>query len=180
LYKRISFGADKVKKGYKENQLTKIIRLYGAKKFYDNVIVGWANKNGQSPYDIFAQILNEYFLAWEEECNVSFSEPLDDTLTKISGVRYILTAFSDICDILLNEKKPLNKDNFLSIIKLFPKALNMENTKCVFCDDAVDGIDDETRKLAFRGETATVGLAKSDMATLKTYRMEAEEGVVLI
>ena len=180
LYKRIAFGADKVKKGYKENQLTKIIKLYGAKKFYDNIVVGYADKTGANPHNLFAQILNEYFTAWEEECNVSFAEPLDDTLTKISGVRYILASFAEIADILLSEKKQLNKANFLSVIKLFPKALNMENTKCIFCDDTVGGVDDETRKLAFRGETATVALAKGDMANLKTYRMETDEGITLI
>lgn len=171
LHERIMFGSDKIKKGYKENQISKIFRLYGAKKFYDTILLPHAKNDQKTATDKFVQIVNNYISAWEECSNVSFQEPASDTITKISGLRYIFSIFNDMCNKLLSNKEKLTKDNFVTIIKTFPKALELENIKCVFCDDEGDDSSDDMvkRSLSFRGESATVALAKDDFQKVLSY-----------
>lgn len=171
LHGRIMFGSDKIKKGYKENQISKIFRLYGAKKFYDTVLLPIAKSDERVATDKFVQIANNYISAWEECSNVSFQDPASDTITKISGIRYLFCIFNDICNRLLHNKEKLTKDNFIKIIKTFPKALDLENIKCVFCDDEGGDSSDEMvkRSLSFRGESATVALAKDDLQKVLSY-----------
>lgn len=171
LFERIMFGSDKVKKGYKENQISKIFRLYGAKKFYDTVILPLARNDQKTATEKFVQIVNNYISAWEECSNVSFQEPASDTITKISGLRYLFSIFNDMCNKLLSNKEKLTKENFVEIIKIFPKALGLENIKCVFCDDEGDDSSDDMvkRSLSFRGESATVALAKDDFQKILSY-----------
>lgn len=163
LHNRIVFGADKIKKGYKETQLSKIFKLYGAKKFYDNKVIP-SYSDEREARDSFIKIINNYLSAWEELSNVSFQQPGSDTITKISGIRYLMYVFPEICERLINDKERLTKENFIGIISKYDEALGLENIKCVFCDDK--GLDNEEmveRGLAFRGEGATIALAKSDI-----------------
>ena len=175
LYQRIMFGSDKIKKGYKENQLSKIFKLYGVKKFYDTVILPRANSDASVATSKFVQVVNNYISAWEECSNVSFREPASDTITKISGIRYIFCIFSDLCNKILNNKEKLTKENFVKLLKTFPKALELENIKCVFCDDEGSESSDEMvkRGLSFRGESATVALAKDDLQRVLSFDDEA-------
>lgn len=175
LHGRIMFGSDKIKKGYKENQLSKIFKLYGVKKFYDTTLLPRAKENTSIATQNFVIIVNNYISAWEECSNVSFQDPASDTITKISGIRYIFCIFNDICNKILNSKEKLTKDNFIKVLKTFPKALDLENIKCVFCDDEGSGSSDEMvkRGLSFRGESATVALAKDDLQKVLSF----DEGV---
>ena len=157
------FGAVRIKKGYKETQLTKIFKQYGVKKFYDNVVV--PNRSNNDPVSTFVTIVRHYLEAWAEESNVSFQNPASDTITKISGLRYLFYIFPEVCQRILNKSEKLTKDNFKKIIEQFPVALDLENVKCVFCDDKSTTTDEmEERSLSFRGEGATIGLAKKDIA----------------
>lgn len=160
LYHRISFGSTKVKKGYAETQVSKIFKAYGLKKYYDNVVLTKCANDEKKAEDTFTQIFSNYLIAWEECSNVSFQAPASDTITKISGLRYLMYIFPEICNQLTSNKRKLSKDNFKEIISKFPEALNLENVKCVFCDDTISGTDIMERSLAFRGEGATIALAK--------------------
>lgn len=163
LYHRISFGSTKVKKGYAETQVSKIFKAYGLKKYYDNVVLTKCANDEKKAEDTFTQIFSNYLIAWEECSNVSFQAPASDTITKISGLRYLMYIFPEICNQLTSNKRKLSKDNFKEIISKFPEALNLENVKCVFCDDTISGTDIMERSLAFRGEGATIALAKKDI-----------------
>ena len=176
LYGRIMFGSDKIKKGYKENQLSKIFKLYGVKKFYDTTLLPRAKDNTSIATQNFVIIVNNYISAWEECSNVSFQDPASDTITKISGIRYIFCIFNDICNKILNSKDKLTKENFVKVLKTFPKALDLENIKCVFCDDEGGDSSNEMvkqRGLSFHGESSTVALAKDDLQKVLAF----DEGV---
>lgn len=175
LYQRIMFGADKIKKGYQETQMSKIFKLYGVKKFYDNYV---ENQYGDESIEVFTTIITNYLKAWEEASNVSFQEPESDTITKISGLRYLMYIFSDICIKLMNNRQKLTKENFLEVINVFPSALNLENIKCVFCDDKSSDESTEMleRSLAFRGEGATIALAKKDIQKVIAYDNNIDNG----
>jgi len=175
LYQRIMFGADKIKKGYQETQLSKIFKLYGVKKFYDNYV---EKQYDTESIEVFATIINNYLKAWEESSNVSFQSPASDTITKISGLRYLMYIFPEICIKLMNGRKKLSKENFLEVINIFPAALNLENIKCVFCDDNAGepNTDMIERSLAFRGEGATTGLAKKDIQKVIAYDTNMDIG----
>lgn len=170
LYQRIMFGSEKIKKGYKENQLSKIFRLYGVRKFYANVVLASVKGDEQAAKQRFVLIVNNYLSAWEECSNVLFKEPASDTITKISGIRYIFYVFPEICNKILNKSEKLTKDNFEKVIKSFPTALKLENIKCVFCDDEGSDPDEMLkRRASFRGESATIALAKDDLHKVLTY-----------
>jgi len=182
LYHRIVFGSDNtIKKGYKEAQLSKIFANYGVQKFYDaSVIPSYATP--EEAREAFIKILSNYLEAWEEASNVSFHDPASDTITKISGLRYLLCIFPEICNKLMNSHEKLYKENFLKVINIFPDALELENVKCIFCDDSAVDADTESlmeRSLAFRGEGATIALAKKDIQKVITYDNNREIGGLL-
>lgn len=179
LYQRIMFGADKIKKGYQETQVSKIFKLYGVKKFYDNKVVP-AYPDSKDAISNFVIIIDNYLSAWEELSNVSFQQPGSDTITKISGLRYLMYIFPEICDKLINNKEKLLKDNFKNFISKYPEALGLENIKCVFCDDVGEDTEEAVeRSLAFRGEGATIALAKKDIQTVLGYVSNEQIGGLL-
>lgn len=181
LYHRIAFGANKVQKGYQESQMTKIFNKYGALDFYNERIVNIAQKQSVNPIELFSIVINNYFEAWEEVCNVSFQEPASDTITKISGIRYIMCLFKEISNVILGEGQKLTKENYCKIFKELPEALALENVKFVFCDDSAEGIEDNyERKLAFRGEGGTIELAKKDLGRLKVTHSENKGNIEII
>lgn len=172
LYHRISFGSTKVKKGYAETQVSKIFKSYGPKKYYDNVVLAICGNDEKKAEDTFTQIISNYLTAWEECSNVSFQAPASDTITKISGLRYLMYIFPEVCYQITSNKQKLTKDNFKDVINKFPEALSLENVKCVFCDDTISGTDMIERSLAFRGEGATIALAKKDIQKVNAHLMD--------
>ena len=179
LYQRIMFGADKVKKGYQETQMSKIFKLYGVKKFYDNKVVP-AYPDSKDAINNFVIIFDNYLNAWEELSNVSFQQPASDTITKISGLRYLMYIFPEICDKLINNNEKLLKENFKKFLSNYPNALGLENIKCVFCDDIGEDTEEAVeRGLAFRGEGATIALAKKDIQTVLGYVSNKQIGGLL-
>lgn len=179
LYKRIMFGADKIKKGYQETQVSKIFKLYGVKRFYDSKVIP-AYPDPKDAINNFVTIFNNYLSAWEELSNVSFQQPGSDTITKISGLRYLMYVFPEICENLINNKQKLLKENFKKFLSNYPVALGLENIKCVFCDDVGEDTDDAIeRGLAFRGEGATIALAKKDIQVVLGYVSNEQIGGLL-
>ena len=88
--------------------------------------------------------------------------------------------FPEICENLINNKQKLLKENFKKFLSNYPVALGLENIKCVFCDDVGEDTDDAVeRGLAFRGEGATIALAKKDIQLVLGYVSNEQIGGLL-
>ncbi len=179
LHQKIMFGADKIKKGYQETQVSKIFKLYGVKRFYDSKVIP-AYPDPKEAINNFVTIFNNYISAWEELSNVSFQNPGSDTITKISGLRYLMYVFPEICENLINNQQKLSKENFKKFLVKYPIALGLENIKCVFCDDIGEDTGDAIeRGLTFRGEGSTIALAKKDIQMVLGYVKNEQLGGLL-
>jgi DGQHR domain-containing protein len=185
LFGRIMFGAEKIKKGYQETQVSKILEKYGANEFF-NKNLKMQKEVGKTTYK---NILINYLKAWQEATGFRYSNPGTETFCKISGIRYIMRMFGDICDDLKANNLLMTKENFLSVIKLFPAALQLENVKSVFGDDTkskADGTKDDNEKdglkgnmqrsFSFRSEGGTTALAKQDIYAVLNYKKMNSNG----
>lgn len=149
---RIMIGAQKITKGYQESQLSKILNKSDTYKVLN------ARKADQT---VMAKIISNYLIAWEKIYDVKFIDPGKETITKISGLRYIFFLFPACLEILANRKKPAQIDEFRKIINLLPEAIEID-----------DVFTDETTSLSFRGEGATIQLAKEHTMKLKAYEQQ--------
>ncbi len=138
---RVIIGSDVIPKGYKEIQLSKILDKSGV---YEKL----SRSTGENEMKM-CKGLSLYLQAWESVYQVSYKNPGKETLTKIAGLRYVLYMFSDILDILRDQNKPATKDGFEEVIRKLPDATKVN-----------DVFTSEETSLAFRGEGATVKLAK--------------------
>lgn len=138
---RVIIGSDAIPKGYKEMQLSKILDKSG---IYEKL----ARSTGENEMKM-CKGLSLYLQAWESVYQVSYKNPGKETLTKIAGLRYVLYMFSDILDILKDQNKPATKEAFEELIRKLPEAIKVN-----------DVFTSEETSLAFRGEGATVKLAK--------------------
>lgn len=146
LRNRIMTGGEKLSKGYSEIQLSKIFK-YTSPDFKGYVGQTITDSTKISSITLFSKVLSNYLKAWESKYTVNFQTPGKDTLTKISGLRYILLLLPKINDILVHNQLKATKENFVDILSELHVALGTEN---IF----------EVNNLAFRGEGATVKLAK--------------------
>ena len=107
------------------------------------------------------QIISEYLSGWEKRYQLEFSKPRQDTMTKISGLRYILLLMPTFVDIAFNGQHKFNSDFVVDTI------MDLEATK------NVNPMDGETvfsvSVLSFRGEGATIQQAEDDGKALKAY-----------
>lgn len=149
---RIMVGASKVKRGYKEKQLSKIFAASGAYSRLETEHFDTMNSK--------CKLLSTYLKAWETVYNISFQTPLDFTLTKISGIRYIMYLLPAFFDILKHTKTPVSEKSFREIIQNLPAATE------------VDVFTDPVTLLAFRGGSATEKLAKEHSAKLIDYTIQ--------
>jgi hypothetical protein len=141
LYGRIMVGAKRISKGYKEQQISKMLKGSGINKsIYDDV-------NGD--ITTVSKVISNYLKAWEKTENVSFGTPGKETITKISGLRYILYMLPSVWQILKDRQIDATADNFEGIIKMLPAATGVVN---VFTD--------EKCKPYFRGESITIDLSR--------------------
>lgn len=138
---RVIIGSDAIPKGYKEMQLSKILDKSGV---YEKL----ARSTDENEMKM-CKGLSLYLQAWESVYQVSYRNPGKETLTKIAGLRYILYMFSDILDILKDQNKPATKEAFEEVIRKLPEAIKVN-----------DVFTSEETSLAFRGEGATVKMAK--------------------
>ena len=150
LCNRIMFGSDKISKGYKENQLSKIIDKSGT--------LDTLEKYGGNNTEVMTRMVSNYLKSWQEIYNVSYQNPDKDILTKISGLRYILYLFPEIVELVVKQRKNATQDNFTEIILKLPLATKVDNV-----------FEDSVNSLAFRGDGATVKLAKEHSKDLITY-----------
>lgn len=147
LYKRIIFGEEKISKGYKENQLSKILEKSNT--------LDTLEKYSKNEPDKMIRMISNYLKSWETIYGLSFQNPGKETLTKISGIRYIMYLFPEIMELLVKNKKNAIPENFEDIIEKLPVAVGIE--------DIFDN------NLAFRGEGATIKLAKEHSKKLVSY-----------
>ena len=107
------------------------------------------------------KILSNYLKAWEKVYDVQYKDPGKDTVTKISGLRYVLFLFPACLEILGNRRKSATADEFKKIIDQLPMAIEVED---VFTDPATSP--------AFKGEGATITMAKEHTMKLKAYEQQ--------
>lgn len=153
---RIIISAEKISKGYKAKELVKI---FNKAKIAETGVTIVRNLDDNK----MAQILSTYLAGWEHHYQLDFQHPKQDTMTKISGLRYIMLLFSTFTDIAVTSKKKFDDDFVVEMIQ------NLEDAK------NVDTINGETlfsvpsASLSFRGEGATVKLAEDDGNLLKVF-----------
>lgn len=150
---RIMIGAESILKGYKEGQLSKILLRSNA---FDKL-----NRLTDGDLLLMCRVLTNYLRAWESVYKVSFRLPGKDTLTKISGLRYILYLLPDMLDILGQRGKPASEENCQRLIEDLSAATGVVN---VFTDEQLS--------LAFRGEGATIKMAREHGKALYSYTQQ--------
>lgn len=152
---RIIIGAKNIPKGYQEVQIAKIIDKSGTYK-----MLSARNLDTER----MCKIISNYLTAWEKSYGVSFQEPQNDTLTKISGLRYVFYLLPACMDILIRRKATPTIEEFKKIVDMLPAATDID-----------DVFTNEYTTLSFRGEGATTQLAKEHGLKLKTYDEENED-----
>ena len=150
---RIMIGSKKIKKGYQESQVSKILNKSDTYRQLESLI--------NDDHDLMAKILSNYLRAWEHVYGVSYEDPGKETLTKISGLRYVFFLFPAMLDILSQRQKSGSVAEFKKIIEMLPDAIEVE-----------DVFTDPTTAFAFKGEGATVTLAKKHATLLKSYEQK--------
>lgn len=151
---RIIMSAEKISKGYKAKELVKI---FDKAKIAETGIAIIQNIDNNK----MAQILSVYLGGWENYYQLDFQHPCKDTMTKISGLRYIMLLFPAFTEIAVTCQKKFDNDFVIEMIK------DLEEAKSV---DSINGESLFTvEALSFRGEGATVKLAEDDGNLLKAF-----------
>lgn len=150
LQGRIIMSAEKISKGYKAKELIKI---------FDKAKFGQFTLNNQ-PLTLDEQLkaVCTYLEAWEEFYHLSFARPGKETMTKISGLRYLLLLLPTFLEYCVNRQQQYTKDFVKSVIQRLQECKGLVGDQTLF-DNSLD----------FRGEGATVKLAQDDAAALKAY-----------
>lgn len=152
LQGRIVMSAERIPKGYKAKELIKIFD----KAKIGEILVGQAQSAITQEQMLMA--VSTYLSAWEMHYGLSFRRPGKETMTKISGLRYIFLLFSTFYDHAVNTKQLFKEPFILSVIQDLEAARQLEEGATLFDHSA-----------EFRGEGATVKMAVEDAATLKAY-----------
>ena len=143
-------SAERISKGYKAKELIKILEKSKLARFRIQ------NKECSVADQVNAICI--YLSAWEEFYNLRYSTPGKETMTKISGLRYILILLPAFLEYALTCKKQFTKDFVKDVIQ------DLENFKQLTPDQTLFD-----NSLEFRGEGATVKMALDDKAGLKAY-----------
>ena len=151
---RIILSAEKISKGYKAKELVKI---FNKAKITETGITIVRNIDDNK----VVQILSTYLSGWEHYYQLDFQHPKKDTMTKISGLRYIMLLFSTFTEIAVTSKRKFDEAFVMEMIQELEEAKSVDtlNGETLFTVDA----------LSFRGEGATVKLAENDGNILKSF-----------
>ncbi|MBR5767724.1 MAG: DGQHR domain-containing protein [Clostridia bacterium] len=147
---RIIISAEKISKGYKAKEL---IKIFSKAKLADIIISG----NPISKENL-VKALSIYIQGWESHYQLSFKSPGTETMTKISGLRYIMLLFETFFDHSINTRKPFDVNFVKTVIQDLENAKQLDENQTLFDDS-----------MLFRGEGATVKLANDDANRLKAY-----------
>lgn len=150
---RIMIGSKKITKGYQESQVSKILNKSDVYRQLSVLV--------NDDHDKMAKIVSNYLVAWEQVYGVSFQDPGKETLTKISGLRYVLFIFPAVLDIIGQRQKTATTKEFKKIIEMLPDAIGTD-----------DVFTDPQTAYSFQGEGATTTLAKHHMSLLKAYEQK--------
>ena len=147
---RIILSAEKITNGYKAKQL---IKIFNKAKLADIII-------GSNPIsrENLVKALSLYIQGWERHYQLSFRSPGKETMTKISGLRYIILLFETFFDHSINTRQAFDVNFVETVIQ------NLETAKQL---DVGQTLFDDT--LVFRSEGATVKIAADDANRLKAF-----------
>lgn len=149
---RIVMSAERITKGYKAKELIKILNKGKVREL----------KIGTPPQELsLGQTLEAlciYIRGWEEFYSLSYQKPEKETMTKISGLRYIILLFSTFVDHSIHTRSAFTVEFVKDVIQDLENAKGLNEEQTLF-----------DSSLEFRGEGATVKLAVDDAALLKAY-----------
>lgn len=149
---RIIMSAERIPKGYNAKELVKILNKGKVREL----------SVGVSPQPLTLEQLLEalctYLGAWEEFYGLSYQKPGKETMTKISGLRYIFLLFDTFVDHSIHTQSRFCKEFVKDVIQDLEDAKGLGEDETLF-----------DSSLEFRGEGATVKLAADDAALLKAY-----------
>jgi len=149
---RVILSAEKISKGYKAKEL---IKIFDKAKLSDLTIGNPPTKLTNTQLLI---AISTYLNGWEEFYGLSYKKPGKETMTKISGLRYIMLLFTTFVDHSINSKSPFDVGFVKQVIQDLEDAKGLNEDQTLF-DNSLD----------FRGEGATVKLAADDALLLKSY-----------
>ncbi len=119
LQGRIIMSAERIRKGYRSEQLIRILK----KSFPEVMILNSAPADDMQKF----QIVCKYLHGWEQHYQVSFQTPGKETMTKISGIRYILWLMPTFWKMAKKQKIKWD-DAFISrTISEFEQATQQDN-----------------------------------------------------
>lgn len=149
---RIIMSAERIPKGYKAKELIKI---------FDKAKIGEIKVGEPARMLAMNEMLNvvsAYLSGWEMYYRLSYQKPGKETMTKISGLRYVLLLFTTFFDHALHSRTKFTEEFVQSVIRELEIVKELEEGETLF-----------DRSLEFRGEGATVKMAVDDAAELKVH-----------
>lgn len=152
LQGRIVLSAEKIPKGYKAKEL---IKIFDKAKLSDLTI---GNPPSRLSYSRLLTAISTYINGWEDFYSLSYKKPGKETMTKISGLRYIMLLFTTFFDHAINSRSKFNVDYVKQVIQDLEDAKGLNEDQTLF-DNSLD----------FRGESATVKRASDDASLLESY-----------
>lgn len=147
---RIIMSAEKITKGYKAKELIKIL---------DKAKIGQLQVNHQlltAAEQVKA--ISTYLSAWESFYGRSYTSPGKETMTKISGLRYVLLLMPTFLEYAVTRQKKFEQEFVRSVIQKLEDYKGLGEEETLF-----------DRSLEFRGEGATIKMAEDDATGLKAY-----------
>ena len=149
---RIIMSAETIKNGYKSKEIVKILM----KTFQDSNQV---LEEALPSLDDKAKAISIYLQGWEKYYDLSFQRPKKNTMTKISGLRYILWWFPTFCETALDQEVKLNDEFIKTMIEEIQDSV----------DPSISIFDISTN---FRGEGATDKAVKDHIGVWKAYHVK--------
>lgn len=149
---RIIMSAERIPKGYKAKEL---IKIFDKAKIREIQV-------GEPPrmltIDELLSVVSAYLSGWEMYYRLSYQKPGKETMTKISGLRYVLLLFNTFFDYARNSRTKFTEEFVQSVIRELEMIKELKEGETLF-----------DRSLEFRGEGATVKMATDDAVELKAY-----------
>lgn len=150
LQGRIIMSAERISKGYKAKELVRILEKSKLARFRLN--------NQECDQETQVTAISTYLDAWEKFYNLSYAHPGKETMTKISGLRYVLILLPAFLEYAVSTRQSFTTEFVMKLIQ------DLEDYKQLTPDQTLFD-----NSLEFRGEGATVKMALDDRTGLKTY-----------
>lgn len=150
LYRRIIFNAEPIKKGYKAREMVKILN----RSFKSTMMIGSKEATNEQRF----QAICVYLEGWEAAYGYRFSAPGKETMTKISGLRYIMWLFEFFWASAVDKEHPWDIDFIVEMIQNMQQATGRNN---LF-----------NESLYFRGEGATSKVVDMDINAYKNWAIQ--------